>query len=158
MHAEVEDVLNKAKEYAESQKDAKSEKEQFREEMRRQRERQEQEAKDKYQTKQDQGHKNSSSSSSGSTRSNTKSKNHTSSRSNHAQKSQPNPETEKDNRTPREVLGLGAEFTQVELKKVRNEALKRCHSDKWANKPKAVQQVMEEETKRINWAYERLKG
>lgn len=137
-YEEVEEILHRAKEYEthsrnQYQEQAQS-KEQFREEMKRQRAEQEQKANkaSEQQSSQEQAQSES-------------------------ENVAPNvsaPET--DSRTPREILRLDAEFTQAELKKARNEALKRCHSDKWADKPKAMRKVMEEETKKINWAYEKL--
>lgn len=141
-HEEAEDILKRAKNYEnqtrnEHQKQANT-KEQFREEMRRERERQERDAKRKSQQ---------SSSQSSNTNSDQQ-------RNTNTAKSQK--ETDKDTRSPRNILGLSKEFTQAELKKARNAAIMRCHSDKWTDKPKAMQKVMEEETKKINWAYERL--
>jgi hypothetical protein len=140
---EAEEIIKKARDYEKQSRSSAHEqssaKEQFREEMKRERERQEREAKAKSQN-------------SGSQSSNTGS-NHSST----AQESKPKPEPETDTRTPREILGLASEFTQAELKKARNAALMRCHSDKWADKPKSMQKVMEGETKKINWAYEKLK-
>jgi flagellar biosynthesis GTPase FlhF len=142
-YEEAEEIIRKAKEYEKqsrsSAQDKANAKEQFKEEMKRERERQEQEAKRKSQ--------NSSSD---------KSDTHSEKR-NQNESTKPKQEAETDTRDPREVLGLGAEFTQAELKKARNAALMRCHSDKWADKPKSVQKIMEEETKKINWAYEKLK-
>jgi len=142
-YEEAEEILRKAQDYEKhsrsSTQDQASAKQQFREEMKRERERQEREAKAKSQ-------------SSGSQSSNT-GNDHSST----AQDPKPKPESEKDTRTPLEILGLASEFTQAELKKARNAALMRCHSDKWADKPKTMQKVMEEETKKINWAYEKLK-
>jgi E3 ubiquitin-protein ligase DOA10 len=137
-YEEAEEILHRAKEYENQSRkqyhEQSDSKEQFREEMKRQRAEQEQEAKQesKQQSSQEQAQA-------------------------HSENVKPRAsESETNSRTPREILGLGSEFTQVDLKKARNEALKRCHSDKWADKPKAMQKVMEEETKKINWAYEKL--
>ncbi|MGV6851629.1 MAG: J domain-containing protein [bacterium] len=64
---------------------------------------------------------------------------------------------EKDTRSPLEILNLQAGFTQQELKAAYKRASAQCHPDKWANKPAAIRKAMEEEQKRINWAYQQLK-
>ena len=133
-YEEAEEILRKAKQYENQARSFAHEqaisKEQFREEMKRERERQEREA---------------------------RAQSENTERASSSEKQKPKPETEKDLRSPRDILGLGQEFTPAELKKARNTALMRCHTDKWADKPKAMQKVMEEETKKINWAYEKLK-
>ena len=139
-YEEAEEILRKAKQYESqarsSAHEQASSKEKFREEMKRERERQEREASA-------QSHRS---------RSQSENTEQTSS----TEKQKPKSESEKDLRSPRNILGLGQEFTPAELKKARNTALMRCHTDKWADKPKAMQKVMEEETKKINWAYEKL--
>ena len=164
-YEEAEEILRKAKEYENqtrsSARDQASAKEQFREEMKHERERQEREAKKRRESGSD------SYTYEDETGCRSKSHNNTSEEPPKKEKKtsagQDNPslkktEAKKDTRSPREVLGLGAKFTQIELKKARNGALMRCHSDKWADKPKSIQIIMEEETKKINWAYDKLKN
>lgn len=63
-----------------------------------------------------------------------------------------------DNRSPLEILGLQAGFTQQELKKAYRRESARCHPDKWAGKPEHIQKAMEEEQKLVNQAYQQLKS
>lgn len=62
-----------------------------------------------------------------------------------------------DKRTPEEVLGLKPGYTFEELKRRYKEESQRTHSDKWITKPEHIRKLMEEEQKRINWAFEQLK-
>ena len=164
-YEEAEEILRKAKQYENqarsSAHEQASSKEQFKEEMKRERERQEREAKKN--TRRSNSHEDEMRWQNG-----YRSKPHKEAseeppkyeKQESYQKqtsSKSEPEVEEDKRSPREVLGLGASFTKVELKKARNEAMQRCHIDKWRGKPKALQKQMEEETKKINWAYEKLK-
>jgi len=160
-YEEAEEILHRAKEYENNSRKQYQEqadtKEQFREEMKRERERQEHEAEQKSQKKYKQEQTYSYEDEMRWRKGYRAKPDKDSSEPPPQNKTFQEPEVEKDTRAPIEVLGLVAEFTQAELKKARNEALKRCHSDKWADKPKAMQKVMEEETKRINWAYEKLR-
>jgi hypothetical protein len=63
-----------------------------------------------------------------------------------------------DNRSPEEILGLKAGFTKEELKKAWRSEAARWHPDQLRNKPPHLVKQAEEELKRINGAYERLKG
>ena len=62
-----------------------------------------------------------------------------------------------DGRRPEEVLGLAPNFTQAELKAAYQRESNRTHPDKWANKSKALQQMMSAEQQQINAAYKKLK-
>jgi len=163
-YEEAEEVLRQAHGYADSQKsnhqssnrDADYEKEQFREEMKRQRAKQE-DAQEQEQDESKSSFEDEMRWQKGHRAKPDKDASEPPPQRKESQDSKPDSEAEPDNRTPQEILGLDANFTQAELKKARNEALKRCHSDKWADKPKTFQRAMEEETKKINWAYERLK-
>jgi DnaJ-domain-containing protein 1 len=62
-----------------------------------------------------------------------------------------------DSRRPEEVLGLSSDFTQEELKAAYQRESNRTHPDKWANKSKALQQMMSAEQQQINAAYKKLK-
>lgn len=70
-------------------------------------------------------------------------------------KAQTNPT---DNRSPEEILGLKPGFTKEELKKAWRSEAARWHPDQLRNKPPHLVKQAEEELKRINGAYERLKG
>jgi len=61
------------------------------------------------------------------------------------------------NRTPEEILGLKPGFSKKELKDIYRRESNRTHPDKWAGKPQNIQDLMAEEQKLINWAYNRLK-
>lgn len=62
-----------------------------------------------------------------------------------------------DTRTDAEVLGLKGEYTQSDLKKAWRAEVARWHPDQLGNKPPHLRKQAEEELKRINGAYERLK-
>jgi len=62
-----------------------------------------------------------------------------------------------DKRTPEEILGLKPGFTQEQLKEAYRRESNRTHPDKWEGKPEHIRKLMEEEQKRINWAFEQLK-
>ena len=62
-----------------------------------------------------------------------------------------------DARRPEDVLGLPPDFTQEELKAAYQRESNRTHPDKWANKSKALQQMMSAEQQQINAAYKKLK-
>ena len=61
-------------------------------------------------------------------------------------------------RTPEEILGLKPGFTKQELKEAYRRESNRTHPDKWTGKPQNIQDLMAEEQKLINWAYNKLKG
>ena len=63
-----------------------------------------------------------------------------------------------DNRTDEEVLGLVGDYTLADLKKARNEQVKRWNTSNMVNKPPHLVKMAEEEAKRINIAYEALKS
>lgn len=63
----------------------------------------------------------------------------------------------KNKRTPQEVLGLKSGFTQEELKEAYRRESNRTHPDKWQGKPDYIQEMMSEEQKLVNWAYNKLK-
>ena len=70
----------------------------------------------------------------------------------------PKPEPPKaDTRTPEEILGLKAGWTQEDLIKIYRSEAQRTHPDKWIGKPAAVRHAMEEEYKNILQAYHQLK-
>lgn len=60
-------------------------------------------------------------------------------------------------RTPEEILGLKPGFTKQELKNAYRRESARCHPDKWENKPEHIREMMNEEQKLINWAFNKLK-
>jgi hypothetical protein len=64
---------------------------------------------------------------------------------------------ELDTRTFEEVLGLARGWTQDDLLKAYRRESQRLHPDKWAGKPPAIRQAMEQEFKRVQEAYKRLK-
>lgn len=68
----------------------------------------------------------------------------------------PEPSTT-DTRTPEEILGLKAGWTQADLKAIYRYEVGRIHPDKWVGKPKAIYLAMEEEFKNIQRAYDQLK-
>jgi len=61
-----------------------------------------------------------------------------------------------DNRTDERVLGLSGDYTLADLKKARNEQVKRWNTSNMVDKPPHLIKMAEEEAKRINIAYERL--
>ncbi len=61
-----------------------------------------------------------------------------------------------DNRTDEQVLGLSGDYTLADLKKARNEQVKRWNTSNMVDKPPHLIKMAEEEAKRINIAYERL--
>ena len=65
--------------------------------------------------------------------------------------------TQTDRRTPQEILGLQPGFSAQELKQAYSRESARCHPDKWVGKPDAIREMMEEEQKLINAAYQKLK-
>lgn len=62
-----------------------------------------------------------------------------------------------DTRTPEEILGLKAGWTQEDLIKIYRSEAQRTHPDKWIGKPAAVRHAMEEEYKNVLQAYHQLK-
>ncbi len=62
-----------------------------------------------------------------------------------------------DARTPKEILGLSGDFTLADLKKARNDEIRRWHPDKLRNKPPHLVAQAEEEVKKINQAYDKIK-
>ena len=62
-----------------------------------------------------------------------------------------------DTRTPEEILGLKAGWTQADLKAIYKSEAQRTHPDKWIGKPAAVRYAMEEEYKNVLQAYHQLK-
>lgn len=72
--------------------------------------------------------------------------------------SKPPPQThERDTRTSEEVLGLTRGWTQDDLLKAYRRESQRLHPDKWTGKPPVIRQAMEQEFKRVQDAYKRLK-
>ena len=70
----------------------------------------------------------------------------------------PKPEPPKaDTRTPEEILGLKAGWTQEDLIKIYRSEAQRTHPDKWIGKPQSIRHAMEEEYKNIQQAYHQLK-
>lgn len=70
----------------------------------------------------------------------------------------PKPEpTTADTRTPEEILGLKAGWTQADLKAIYKSESQRTHPDKWIGKPASVRHAMEEEYKNVQQAYHKLK-
>ncbi|MBK8455563.1 MAG: J domain-containing protein [Thiofilum sp.] len=65
---------------------------------------------------------------------------------------------EPDTRTPEEVLGLHTGWTQDDLLKAYRRESQRLHPDKWTGKPPTIREAMEQEFKRVQDAYKRLKG
>jgi hypothetical protein len=63
-----------------------------------------------------------------------------------------------DTRSPEEVLGLLPQWTQDDLRNAYKREAGRTHPDKWIGKPEPIRQAMEEEYKRIQEAYRRLKN
>ena len=63
-----------------------------------------------------------------------------------------------DTRSPEEVLGLLPQWTQDDLRTAYKREAGRTHPDKWIGKPEPIRQAMEEEYKRIQEAYRRLKN
>lgn len=62
-----------------------------------------------------------------------------------------------DKRTPEEILGLKAGWTQEDLIKTYKSEAQRTHPDKWIGKPAAIRHAMEEEFKNIRQAFDQLK-
>ena len=62
-----------------------------------------------------------------------------------------------DTRTPEEILGLSGDFTLADLKKARNDEIRRWHPDKLRNKPPHLVSQAEEEVKKINQAFDKIK-
>ena len=63
-----------------------------------------------------------------------------------------------DNRTPEEILGLNnPDFTFQDLKDARKREVARWHTSSMGNKPQELVELAEEELKKINLAYDRLK-
>lgn len=65
--------------------------------------------------------------------------------------------TELDTRTHEEVLGLGTGWNQDDLLKAYRRESQRLHPDKWTGKPPQIREAMEQEFKRVQEAYKRLK-
>ncbi len=61
-----------------------------------------------------------------------------------------------DNRTDEQILGLSGDYTLSDLKKARNEQVKRWNTSNMGDKPPHLVKLAEEEAKKINLAYERL--
>lgn len=72
-------------------------------------------------------------------------------------RSQNHPQPTTDNRTPEEILGLKAGWTQEDLRKIYKSESQRTHPDKWIGKPQAIRHAMEEEFKNIRQAFDQLK-
>lgn len=71
---------------------------------------------------------------------------------------QPVKQHQADNRTPEEILGLNNPgFTFQDLKDVRKREVARWHTSSMGNKPPDLVELAEEELKKINLAYDRLK-
>ncbi len=62
-----------------------------------------------------------------------------------------------DTRSDEEILGVSGEYTLVDLKRARNAEVKRWNTSSMVNKPLHLVREAEEEAKKINLAYERLK-
>jgi hypothetical protein len=73
-----------------------------------------------------------------------------------AEDPKPEPPTA-DTRTPEEILGLKAGWTQADLKAIYKSESQRTHPDKWIGKPPTIRHAMEEEYKNIQQAYNQLK-
>jgi flagellar biosynthesis GTPase FlhF len=73
-----------------------------------------------------------------------------------AEDQKPEPPTA-DTRTPEEILGLKAGWTQEDLIKTYKSEAQRTHPDKWIGKPAAIRHAMEEEFKNIRQAFDQLK-
>jgi len=61
-----------------------------------------------------------------------------------------------DNRSDEQVLGLSGDYSLADLKKARNEQVKRWNTSNMVDKPPDLIQLAEEEAKKINLAYDRL--
>lgn len=71
---------------------------------------------------------------------------------------QPVKQAQADNRTPEEILGLNNPgYTFQDLKDARKREVARWHTSSMGNKPKDLVELAEEELKKINLAYDRLK-
>lgn len=71
---------------------------------------------------------------------------------------QPVKQAQADNRTPEEILGLNNPgYTFQDLKDARKREVARWHTSSMGNKPKELVELAEEELKKINLAYDRLK-
>jgi hypothetical protein len=68
-----------------------------------------------------------------------------------------NEEKSNNKRTPQEILGLNPGFSKEELKEAYRRESSRTHPDKWTGKPEKIREIMEEEQKLLNWAYNKLK-
>jgi curved DNA-binding protein CbpA len=76
----------------------------------------------------------------------------------HTQQVPPSTPPDLDRRTPPEILGLAPDWTPDELEKAYRRECQRLHPDKWTGKPPAIREAMEQEFKRVQEAYKRLKG
>jgi len=71
---------------------------------------------------------------------------------------QPVKQAQADNRTPEEILGLNNPgYTFQDLKDARKREVARWHTSSMGNKPQELVELAEEELKKINLAYDRLK-
>lgn len=71
---------------------------------------------------------------------------------------QPVKQPQADNRTPEEILGLNNPgYTFQDLKDARKREVARWHTSSMGNKPQELVELAEEELKKINLAYDRLK-
>ena len=71
---------------------------------------------------------------------------------------QPVKQAQADNRTPEEILGLNnPSYTFQDLKEARKREVARWHTSSMGNKPQELVVLAEEELKKINLAYDRLK-
>jgi len=71
---------------------------------------------------------------------------------------QPVKQTQADNRTPEEILGLNNPgYSFQDLKDARKREVARWHTSSMGNKPQELVELAEEELKKINLAYDRLK-
>lgn len=71
---------------------------------------------------------------------------------------QPVKQAQSDNRTPEEILGLNnPRYTFQDLKDARKREVARWHTSSMGNKPPDLVELAEEELKKINLAYDRLK-
>ena len=71
---------------------------------------------------------------------------------------QPVKQAQADNRTSEEILGLNNPgYTFQDLKDARKREVARWHTSSMGNKPQELVELAEEELKKINLAYDRLK-
>ena len=65
--------------------------------------------------------------------------------------------TEREPRSYEEILGLQQGWTQDDLKKAYQRECQRLHPDRWVGKPQNIREAMEEEYKKVQEAYRKLK-